>query len=64
MIMQKSENPKKFHLGPFRVSRLISLEEQEEDQEECSRGQIALLQLMFFAAASRPQTKQDLFIVF
>ena len=23
MIMQKSENPKKFHLGPFRVSRLI-----------------------------------------
>ena len=22
--MQKSENPKKFHLGPFRVSRLIS----------------------------------------
>ena len=43
---------------------IISLEEQEEDQEECSRGQIALLQLMFFAAASRPQTKQDLFIVF
>ena len=29
--MQKSENPKKFHLGPFRVSRLIYIYKQKEE---------------------------------